>query len=89
MLARAKLHILAKEFIQVNTGFKWVFLQGCSRTKTFLGSFRGKIDVLRMIGSFLDISSTAVVNRVRQVVDLIQSVLCENHDEQGFHPRYT
>ena len=28
MLVRAKLHILAKDFIQVNDGFKRVFLQG-------------------------------------------------------------
>ena len=71
MLLRAKLHILAKDFIQLNDGFKRVFLQGCSRTKTSLGSFYGNINVLRMIGSFLDVSSTAVVNRVKQSVYLI------------------
>ena len=74
MLLRAKLHILAKEFIQLNDGFKRVFLQGCSRTTTFLGPFYSNTDVLRIISSFLDISSTAVVNRVRHTVDLIESV---------------
>lgn len=44
--------------------------------------------MLRMIGSFLDVTSTAVVDRSRQAVFLIESVEWENHDEQGFHLRY-
>ena len=36
-----------------------------------------------MIGSFLDVSSTAVVNRVRHAVDLIETVEWEDHNEQG------
>ena len=85
MLLRAKLHILAKEFLQLNDGFKRVFLQGCSRTTTFLGSFYGYTDVLRIMSSFLGVSSTQVVDRVRHLVDFIESVDWENHDEQGFH----
>ena len=41
-----------------------------------------------MIGSFLDVSSAAVVKRVKQAVYLIESVEWEDHDEQGFHLRY-
>ena len=88
MLLRAKLHILAKEFLQLNDGFKRVFLQGCSRTTTFLGSFYGCTDVLRIISSFLGVSSAQVVDRVRHLVDLVESVDWENHDEQGFHLAY-
>ena len=88
MLLRAKLHILAKEFIQLNNGFKRVFLRGCSRTTTFLGPFYSNTDVLRIISSFLDISSTTVVNRVIDAVALIESVEWEDHDEQGFHLPY-
>ena len=88
MLLRAKLHILAKEFLQLNDGFKRVFLQGCSRTTTFLGSFYGYTDVLRIMSSFLGVSSTQVVDRVRHLVDLIESVEWEDHDEQGFHLPY-
>ena len=41
-----------------------------------------------MISSFLNVSSTAVVNRVRHAVDLIESVEWEDHNEQGFHLAY-
>ena len=88
MLLRAKLHILAKEFLQLNDGFKRVFLQGCSRTTTFLGSLDGYTDVLRIMSSFLGVSSTQVIDRVKHLVDLIESVDWENHDEQGFHLPY-
>ena len=88
MLLRAKLHILAKEFLQLNDGFKRVFLQGCSRTTTFLGSLYGYTDVLRIMSSFLGVSSTQVVDRVRHLVDLTESVEWEDHDEQGFHLPY-
>ena len=88
MLLRAKLHILAKDFIQLNDGFKRVFLQGCSRTTTFLAPFYSNIDVLRNICSFLDVSSAAVTERVRYTVELIETVLWEDHDEQGFHLPY-
>ena len=88
MLLRAKLHILAQQFLQLNDGFKRVFLQGCSRTTTFLGSLYGYTDVLRIISSCLGISSAQVVDRVRHLVDLIESVDWENHDEQGFHLPY-
>ena len=88
MLLRAKLHILAQQFLQLNDGFKRVFLQGCSRTTTCLGSLYGYTDVLRIISSCLGISSAQVVDRVRHLVDLIESVDWENHDEQGFHLPY-
>ena len=88
MLVRAKLHILAMNFIQFNDGFKRVFLQGCSRTTTSLGPFYNNTDVLRNIASFLDVSSTVVVNRVKHAVELIESVAWENHNEQGFHLPY-
>ena len=85
MLLRAKLHIWAKEFIQLNIGFKHIFLRRCSRTDTSLGSLYGNIDVLTMIGRCLNVASTAVVDRVRQAVFLMELVEWENCDEQGFH----
>ena len=51
--------------------------------------FYNNTDVLRIISSFLDVSSTVVVNRVRHTVDLIESVEWEDHAEQGFHLAYT
>ena len=88
MLLRAKLHVLAKDFLQLNDGFKLTFLQGCSRTTTFLGSLYGYTDVLRVMSSFVGVSSTQVVSRVRHLVDFIESVNWENHDEQGFDLAY-
>lgn len=86
MLFRAKLHVWAKDTVQSDTGFKCVFLQGCSRTGTLLGSLQGNTDVLHLIGRFLDIQSHIVVNRLRQAVSSIESIEWENHDERGTLP---
>ena len=86
MLFRAKLHVWAKDTVQSDTGFKCVFLLGCSRTGTSLGSLQGNTDVLQLIGRFLDIQSHIVVNRLRQAVSSIESIEWENHDERGTVP---
>ena len=61
------MHIWAKNIVQLDTGFKCVFLLGCSRTGTLLGLLDGNIDVLRVIGRFLDIEGPTAVNRLRLV----------------------
>ena len=76
------LHVWVKDTVQSNTGFKCVFLPGCSRTSTSLGSLKGNSDVLGLIGRFLDIQSHLVVNRLRQAVNSIESIEWENHDER-------
>jgi len=86
MLFRAKLHVWAKNKVQSDTGFKCVFLPGCSRTGTSLGSLQGNTDVLQLIGRFLDIQSLLVVNRLRQAVSSMESIEWENHDERGTVP---
>ena len=86
MLFRAKLHVWAKDAVQSDTGFKCVFLPGCSRTGTSLGSLQGNTDVLRLIGRFLDIQSLLVVDRLRQAIVSIESIRWENHDERGRAP---
>ena len=86
VLFRAKLHVWAKDTVQSDTGFKCVFLPGCSRTGTSLGSLQCNTDVLRLIGRFLDIQSLLVVNRLKQAIVSMESIEWENHDERGSAP---
>lgn len=85
---RENLHVWAKDTVQSNTGFKCVFLPGCSRTGTSLGSLKDNSDVLRLIGRFLDIQSHLVINRLRQAVSSMESIEWENHDERETHRRW-
>ena len=86
---RENLRVWAKDTVQSNTGFKCVFLRGCSRTGTSLGSLKGNSDVLQLIGRFLDIQSHLVVDRLRQAVSLMESTEWENHDEREAVPAPT
>ena len=85
MLFRGKLHIWAKEIVKLDTGFKRVFLIGCSRANTSLGLLYNKHKVLHSISRFLDIEKATIVDNLKQAVTSIESVEWESFDERGVY----
>ena len=68
MLFIRKLHIWAKEIVELDTAFKHVFLLGCSRANTVLDLLYGKHNVLHSISRFLDIEKATIVDNIEQAV---------------------
>ena len=81
MRFRAKLHLWTKNVIDMNIGFRCVFLLGCSRHHTVLGMLRDKRDVLRVIIGFMSLKTVSVVNILKHVVDVIESLQWVDYGE--------